>query len=830
MKKRLSLLLTASLVLLLAACGGQSAGISNESAQQSTSILPLAAAAEPEALPFTDIAADADYAQAAAWCFEQGLMAGVGGNCFDPEGTLTRAMLSTILYRAAGTPVVTDELRFTDAQAGTWYSDAVVWADKQGYMKGYGKGLFGTNDPVSVEQLEIVLGRYIGNRPEWTGDPAKAHAATRAQVAVALYEALKDAPAGGGKVLVAYFSATGNTKAVAGYIASQMNADTYEIVPDQPYTDADLNYNDDSSRVCREHEDPSLRPAMAGELPDLTGYDTVFLGYPLWWGEAPHVVLTFLDSVDLTGKTVVPFCTSASSPLGSSDTNLHDDAPNANWLPGQRFRSSVSESDVTAWVDTLDLPKPSTNTAATKTLVAYFSRTGENYGVGVIEKGNTEIVAEMIADKTGADLFEIETVKTYPSGYEDTKTIAQQEQAENARPELKATVDNFGDYDVIFVGYPIWYSDAPMAVYTFLESYDFTGKTVVPFCTHAGSGLSGTVNSIKSALPGATVLDGLAISGTTAQNDRTAAQSSVDTFLDGLDILRSSNAPAVYMTTSISPEGLMEVYDALNWTPTGKVAVKLSTGEPPASNYLRPELIKNVVQAVDGTIVECNTAYGGQRPSTAMHYQVAEDHGFTDIAAVKILDEDGSMSLPVEGGSVLTENYVGAAFDDYDSYLVLSHFKGHAMAGYGGAIKNISIGLGSSEGKCWIHSGGTSRTSPWGGDQDAFLESMAEAGKSVSDYLGNGEKIVYVNVMNRLSVDCDCDGNPAEPDMHDIGILASTDPVALDQACIDLIYAQKDGDGASLVNRIESRNGLHTLEHAEEIGLGNRAYTLVNIG
>ena len=289
-----------------------------------------------------------------------------------------------------------------------------------------------------------------------------------------------------------------------------------------------------------------------------------------------------------------------------------------------------------------------------------------------------------------------------------------------------------------------------------------------------------------------------------------------------------SDVPIVYMTTDISPEGLMAVYEALGWTPTGRVAVKLSTGEPPASNYLDPLLIKDVVDVVDGTIVECNTAYGGSRSETAMHYQVAEDHGFTEIADFQILDENGSMTLPVEGGSVLTENYIGAAFADYDSYLVLSHFKGHAMAGYGGAIKNISIGLGSSEGKAWIHSGGTGG-SMWGGEQDAFLEAMAEAGKSVSDYLGNGERIVYINVMNRLSVDCDCDGNPAEPDMHDIGIPASADPVALDQACIDLVFAQKDGDGASLVRRIESRNGLHTLEHAEEIGLGSRTYTLVNI-
>ncbi|MDD3921275.1 MAG: DUF362 domain-containing protein [Eubacteriales bacterium] len=269
------------------------------------------------------------------------------------------------------------------------------------------------------------------------------------------------------------------------------------------------------------------------------------------------------------------------------------------------------------------------------------------------------------------------------------------------------------------------------------------------------------------------------------------------------------------------------IYQALSWSPTGKVAVKLSTGEPPASNYLDPVLIKDLVQSVTGTIVECNTAYGGSRASTAMHYQVAEDHGFTAIADFQILDENGSLSLPVTGGTRLTENFVGAAFADYGSYLVLSHFKGHAMAGFGGAIKNISIGLGSAEGKSWIHSGGTSMTSPWGGKQDAFCEAMAEAGKAVSDYLGNGERIVYINVMNRLSIDCDCDGHPAEPDIHDIGILASTDPVALDQACIDLIWVSEGNE--SLVNRIENRNGLHTLEHAEAIGLGSREYRLIDL-
>ncbi len=285
--------------------------------------------------------------------------------------------------------------------------------------------------------------------------------------------------------------------------------------------------------------------------------------------------------------------------------------------------------------------------------------------------------------------------------------------------------------------------------------------------------------------------------------------------------------PKVYMTTDISPDGLTAVYEALGWTPEGKVAVKLSTGEPPASNYLKPELIKALVQSVDGTIVECNTAYGGSRDETAMHMQVAKDHGFTDIAEVDIMDAEGSISLPVKGGTHLKEDLVGAHFANYDSFLVLSHFKGHEMAGFGGAIKNISIGIGSKEGKCLIHTAGKSHTSMWGGDQDDFLESMAEAGKAVSDSLDNGKNIVYINVMNRISIDCDCNGNPAEPDIHDIGVLASTDPVALDQACIDLIYKAEGRE--ALVNRIERKNGIHILESAEKIGLGSRKYELVDI-
>ncbi len=285
--------------------------------------------------------------------------------------------------------------------------------------------------------------------------------------------------------------------------------------------------------------------------------------------------------------------------------------------------------------------------------------------------------------------------------------------------------------------------------------------------------------------------------------------------------------PVVYMTKNISPAGLMAVYESLGREAAGEhVAVKISTGET-GSNYLRVELIGDFVKHVNGTIVECNTAYGGQRASTAMHYQLAADHGYTAIADVDIMDEEGSMTLPVTHGTVLTENYVGAHLANYDFLVVLSHFKGHAMAGFGGALKNLSIGCASSKGKGWIHSGGTSTTNIWGSDQDAFLEAMAEAACSVVDYFGGGERALYINVMNRLSVDCDCDSRPSEPDMHDIGILASLDPVALDQACVDLVYAAEDG--ASLIRRMESRNGLHTLEHAEEIGFGSRSYELVKL-
>jgi uncharacterized Fe-S center protein len=290
-----------------------------------------------------------------------------------------------------------------------------------------------------------------------------------------------------------------------------------------------------------------------------------------------------------------------------------------------------------------------------------------------------------------------------------------------------------------------------------------------------------------------------------------------------------TGTPKVYMTTDISPAGLAAMYESLGRRVTGKVAVKLSTGEPGNHHFLDPLLIKDLVQSVDGTIVECNTAYGGKRANTAMHKQVAIDHGFTAIAKVDIMDEKGSISLPFANGKNITEDFVGASFANYDSVLVLSHFKGHPMGGFGGAIKNISIGIASSEGKAWIHSGGKSKTRAFGSGntQEEFLESMAEAAGAVMNKMG--DDIVYISVMNHLSVDCDCSGNPAKPEMDDIGILASLDPVALDKACVDQVYASDTKRSASLRERIESRNGMHTLDHAEALGLGSQKYELVMV-
>lgn len=292
-----------------------------------------------------------------------------------------------------------------------------------------------------------------------------------------------------------------------------------------------------------------------------------------------------------------------------------------------------------------------------------------------------------------------------------------------------------------------------------------------------------------------------------------------------------ANLPKVYMYKEISADNLVKIYKALGREAKGKVAVKLSTGEPGGHNFLQPELIKNLVQEVNGTIVECNTAYAGKRSSTEDHLKAAEDHGFTKIAKVVIMDAEGEASLPVTGGKHLKEDFVGKDYLNYDFTIILSHFKGHAMGGFGGAIKNMSIGIASSHGKAWIHSAGKTKNPDemWGNlpEQDDFLESMAEAAKAVADHCGNN--ILYISVANNLSVDCDCDSSPEDPKMGDIGILASLDPVALDRACTDLVRSSKDHGKIHLIERIDSRHGMHTLDHAEALGMGSQKYELITL-
>lgn len=285
--------------------------------------------------------------------------------------------------------------------------------------------------------------------------------------------------------------------------------------------------------------------------------------------------------------------------------------------------------------------------------------------------------------------------------------------------------------------------------------------------------------------------------------------------------------PVVYMTTAIDSNALLQIYEALGRKASGKVAVKISSGEPGGHYFLSPNLIAPLVQSLNGTIVECNTAYGGLRSTTDRHRKVMDDHGFSAIAPVDIMDADGEVTLTIKDGKHLQEDVVGSHFSGYDFVVNLAHFKGHTMGGFGGAIKNMSIGIASSKGKSLIHSAGKATSGlALGTPQDDFLESMAEAAKGVADYAGSN--IVYINVMNNLSVDCDCDNNPAKPSMNDIGILASLDPVALDQACVDLVYAAPDGK--DLIQRIETRNGIHTLEHAEALGFGKRQYVIEHLG
>ncbi len=401
--------------------------------------------------------------------------------------------------------------------------------------------------PVSINDRTMLPIRFIAESfqfdVEWDGETQtitikkSAHETTDPAVT----------PEETGKTLVVYYSATGNTEEVANYIAAAANADVFELEPADPYTSDDLNWTDESSRVVYEHDNPDERDVelVSATVPNWESYDTVFIGYPIWWGIAAWPVDGFVEANDFTGKTVIPFCTSSSSGLGESGQLLADMAGTGNWLEGIRFRSGASESDVTAWVNTLGLDSSSENTSDSKTLVVYFSMPETTEPDNMTEEeanstvvidgevlGNTQYMAYVIAENTGADIFRIEPETPYPTDHDTLVDQAAEEQDNNARPAIKDQIENLADYDTVFLGYPNWWGDMPMILYSFLEQYDLSGKTVIPFNTHGGSGFSNTINTIRSLEPEADVLDGLSISRNQIQD----AEAEIVEWVNGLDI------------------------------------------------------------------------------------------------------------------------------------------------------------------------------------------------------------------------------------------------------------------------------------------------------
>ena len=514
---------------------------------------------------FSDVDADAWYAEAATFCRDHHVMNGTGTTTFSPNSTMTRAMLAVVLYRVAGSPAVTGASPFQDVANGSWCADAVIWANQNHIVSGYGNGLFGANNAVTREQIATILWRYAGSPSAERGidfadeniiasyassavDWARANGvvggkegnlfdpkgdATRAQVAAILMRYIRNirsesdpvpSPSGEAKVLVAYFSGTGTTRTVAQNIAAALGSNVatlHEIVPQTPYTAADLDYTNSNCRAVREQNTADARPAISGSVENMEQYDIVFLGYPIWNNDAPRIIYTFLENEEFSGKTIIPFCTSGGSGISNSVSNIRGLASDATWLEGRRCNSSDSTSTLASWANSLGLdftpgtsePDPTPAPQPTpepeqenRVLVAYFSATN-----------NTEGVAEHISDALNADVYEIIPAVPYTSAdlnYNNSSSRATVEMNDpSARPEISGSVDNMEDYDIIFLGYPIWWGQAPRVISTFLESYDLNGKTIVPFCTSASSGISGSLSGIQPLAPNSNWLSGQRFSG-----------------------------------------------------------------------------------------------------------------------------------------------------------------------------------------------------------------------------------------------------------------------------------------------------------------------------
>ena len=545
----------------------------------------LALGVTASAAEFTDVPAGSDYAEAVQWASDNGYIYGYGDGRFGLNDNVTRAQLATIFHRAAGTPAASGTSRFSDAEAGAYYINALSWAETAGLIAGYPDGRFGVGDPVTRQQVATILWRWAGSPAASAGNYSDENAisayaqtavdwsrsngiiaarsdgrfaptdnATRGEIVSALYNymgktSMPPASTGNGKILVAYFSASGNTEAVANAIADTLDADLFEMVPEAPYTSADLNWTDSSSRVNAEHNDPSKQDVKLAKntVDNWTDYDTVFIGYPIWWGIAAWPVNDFVKNNDFTGKTVIPFCTSTSSGLGQSGTLLAEMANGGNWQEGRRFSERASQSDIAAWANGLDLPKANTQptqSGESKVLVAYFSMpettnpnnmtTEEANSTVVINGevlGNTQYMAQVIQRTTNADIYRIEPQNPYPTDHTTLVAQAREEQDQDTRPAIKNAVSDFDSYDTVFIGYPIWWSDLPQILYTFFDTYDFSGKTVIPFSTHGGSSFAGTPAAIQRLEPGAKMLDGLTISRNNIQD----AEQEIVSWVNGLD-------------------------------------------------------------------------------------------------------------------------------------------------------------------------------------------------------------------------------------------------------------------------------------------------------